>query len=200
MADNSLRFYLANAILDIFKKEVVWFDNFFDLYPLGDGTRNFIAERISNYIITNKSTSTISGLLNAKSLDIYNISQTLSDNTKLHNANIEDLYFSLEFLLNSRLIKIQNSHIESYDLTYLGSSTLNINGYILLDDTYITRKEFGIDEDKYVKLLVEMSQLRQSTQSYKNQLDSSLEQIKILEKNISDKNSILAGQASLSWS
>lgn len=197
MTDISFQFNLANAVLDILKKETIWFDDFVTQTFVTESEKNFIHNKILTYINVSYNTNIIGGFLKENSFNIIKLSKELYLRNDFAETTVEDLEKVFNFLLNSRIKEIKSSSIDSWNLSLL--STTVLNGYIVVDDSHISPHEFGI-EDKNLSLLIELSQLKKSLKDQKSALDSSIEEVKILQQNLSDKNNILAGRASLSWS
>jgi len=198
MTDASFQFNLANAVFDILKTETVWFEDFVSQTFVTESERGFIHNRISTYMSMSHQTNIIGGFLKHTSFNILDILSKLSLLSDFSKATVVDLEKVFDFLLKSRIKEIKSSFINSYKLSLLSSTV--IDGYIVINDSRINPHEFGIEEDKNLSLLIELNQVRKSLKNQQSIVDSYVEEIKILQQNLSDKNNILAGRASLSWS
>jgi hypothetical protein len=198
MADINFQFKLTNAVFAILKTEAIWFDDFFSQTFVTESEKNFIHNKIVTYMNMSYETNIIGGFLKDKSFNMPKILKELYFLEDFSKATVEDLEKVFNFLFNSRIKEIKSSSIDSWKLNLLSSTMLN--GYIIVNDSRVSPQEFGIEQDKNLSLLIELSQLKNSVKAKQSAIDSYEEEIKILQQNLSDKNNILAGRASLSWS
>lgn len=198
MADIDFQFNLANAVLDILQTEAIWFDDFVSQTFVTESEKNFIHNKIATYMSMSYKTNVIGGFLKDKSFSMPKILKELYFLEDFSKATVEDLEKVFNFLFDSRIKKIKSSSIDAWKLNLLSSTMLN--GYIIINDSRISPQEFGIEQDKNLSLLIELSQLKNSVKAKQSVIDSYEGEIKILQQNLSDKNNILAGRASLSWS
>jgi hypothetical protein len=198
MADINFQFKLTNAVFAILKTEAIWFDDFFSQTFVTESEKNFIHNKIVTYMNMSYETNIIGGFLKDKSFNMPKILKELYFLEDFSKATVEDLEKVFNFLFNSRIREIKSSSIDSWKLNLLSSTMLN--GYIIVNDSRVSPQEFGIEQDKNLSLLIELSQLKNSVKAKQSAIDSYEEEIKILQQNLSDKNNILAGRASLSWS
>lgn len=171
---------LSNIILKDLSKRSIWIDEFFADYEVES-----ISIELFNYVTTNFDTITINGFVT--DLNLETIINSIGYSTIL-STDVSDLRNAISMLEYAKRIFSLSDVFE------------NIRGYCIVNTFAISKTEAEIEVQDFTKVLQDLSKMRNEIFDNKQTISDLKKDLDSHKSLLHEKEEILAGRASLSWS